>query len=322
MIYRQRPVARLAQLAIALLVLGSAGCKRSQPEGGDKPAPEQPETAHAKAEKAVPTAEPAAPKKTPGAPFLWEVRSDAGTSYLFGTMHLGISAEDDVHPIVWEAFDKSEHVTIEIVSSELSFAQTQELLFLPEGKSLKTSLSAEQWKTLQANVKGFPQSQLDRISPLMASVLITTNWLPMQTPLDQVIESRARSGSKHVTGLEGFEETKGFTQNPAHVKYLAVMLDDIEEAKKELEQMHDAYLRGDAEAMLALVFSDENMSKFPELYEQLFYERNAKWIPKLEKRIREGNAFIAVGAGHLLGKKSVVDLLLAKGYGVKRLEIK
>ena len=305
----------------AVLAVSLFACKEAPPPTANEAKPQ------AAAEAAAPPPQPASqrPSEAPsaaqaGPPFLWRIDTKVGPSYLFGTMHLGVSADKDVHPMVWDALAKSERVTLEIIGSELSFSQTQELLFLPDGQSLRKDLSEKQWGILKKNVKGFPEAQLGRVSPLMASVLISSQWLPSQTPLDQVIEARARTGEKQVFGLEGFTETKSFTQNPAHVKYLAVMLEDLDRAKKELAEMHAAYLAGDAEAMLSLVFSEENQAKFPELYEQLFYQRNRAWVPKLEKQLAQGKAFIAVGAGHLLGEQSVVALLRAKGYEAKRVE--
>jgi tetratricopeptide (TPR) repeat protein len=52
--------------------------------------------------------------------------------------------------------------------------------------------------------------------------------------------------------------------------------------------------------------------------EMLFKRRNRAWIPALEKLAVTGHAFVAVGAGHLVGPDGVVALLRAKGYKVTR----
>lgn len=49
----------------------------------------------------------------------------------------------------------------------------------------------------------------------------------------------------------------------------------------------------------------------------LFAERNAAWMPRLEAALEEpGAAFVAFGAGHLLGTDGVVALLQARGWEV------
>ncbi len=47
---------------------------------------------------------------------------------------------------------------------------------------------------------------------------------------------------------------------------------------------------------------------------KLLDERNAAWIPVIEKNIKVKPSFIGVGAAHLGGKKGVVNLLRARGY--------
>jgi uncharacterized protein YbaP (TraB family) len=46
--------------------------------------------------------------------------------------------------------------------------------------------------------------------------------------------------------------------------------------------------------------------------------RNRSWIPALEKAHAAGGAFVAVGALHLVGEGSVVELLRARGFTVER----
>ncbi len=49
--------------------------------------------------------------------------------------------------------------------------------------------------------------------------------------------------------------------------------------------------------------------------------RNRAWIPQLAELMANGDpVFAAVGAGHLVGPDSVVDLLKAEGYTVTRLK--
>ena len=51
--------------------------------------------------------------------------------------------------------------------------------------------------------------------------------------------------------------------------------------------------------------------------EKMLDGRNARWIPVIEKAVRSMPTFIAVGGGHLGGKRGVVALLRAKGFKLK-----
>ena len=53
--------------------------------------------------------------------------------------------------------------------------------------------------------------------------------------------------------------------------------------------------------------------------EDMLYARNASWIEPLLALHAKGNAFVAVGAAHLIGKRSVLELLAAKGFKITRL---
>jgi uncharacterized protein YbaP (TraB family) len=52
--------------------------------------------------------------------------------------------------------------------------------------------------------------------------------------------------------------------------------------------------------------------------EQMVFQRNSDWIPKLEKLFEKGDVFVAVGADHLSGERGVVSLLTKRGFTIKR----
>ena len=47
-------------------------------------------------------------------------------------------------------------------------------------------------------------------------------------------------------------------------------------------------------------------------------KRNRAWVPQIEQLHADGGAFVAVGAGHLVGPANVVDLLAERGFTVTR----
>jgi uncharacterized protein YbaP (TraB family) len=57
------------------------------------------------------------------------------------------------------------------------------------------------------------------------------------------------------------------------------------------------------------------------LRQTLIQQRNANWSKWIEQRMTEpGTVLIAVGAGHLAGKNSVIEMLQKDGYKVRRLQ--
>ena len=53
--------------------------------------------------------------------------------------------------------------------------------------------------------------------------------------------------------------------------------------------------------------------------EDLLDRRNLRMADRMEERLQEGGAFVAVGALHLPGEKGILSLLNSKGYRLTRL---
>jgi hypothetical protein len=57
------------------------------------------------------------------------------------------------------------------------------------------------------------------------------------------------------------------------------------------------------------------------MQQALIRQRNANWSKWIEQRMAQpGAVMIAVGAGHLAGRDSVVEMLKKDGYKVQRLQ--
>ena len=83
--------------------------------------------------------------------------------------------------------------------------------------------------------------------------------------------------------------------------------------------MLDAWAHGDVKG-IARTF-DRELSDSPALEQDLIRHRNANWSKWIEQRMAEpGTVMVAVGAGHLAGKNSVLELLKRDGYKVRRLQ--
>jgi len=60
--------------------------------------------------------------------------------------------------------------------------------------------------------------------------------------------------------------------------------------------------------------------KMNSIYEKLIYERNRNMVSKIEEFLRTKETyFVVVGAGHLVGKKGIIEMLRGKGYPVEQL---
>ena len=81
--------------------------------------------------------------------------------------------------------------------------------------------------------------------------------------------------------------------------------------------MADAWRNGELESLSAELLDD--FEQFPGLYETLVTERNQAWVPTLERMLADGGrGLVVVGALHLVGRDSVIELLRARGHDVVR----
>jgi uncharacterized protein YbaP (TraB family) len=89
-------------------------------------------------------------------------------------------------------------------------------------------------------------------------------------------------------------------------------------AARQLKAIRDAWSSGNTGALDSLLNS--SMKDSPGVFAAMITNRNRSWIPKLESLIRgKEDALVIVGAGHLVGKDGVVELLRAKGYTLEQM---
>ena len=99
--------------------------------------------------------------------------------------------------------------------------------------------------------------------------------------------------------------------------FLNQTLKELELADELAEGLVKFWKAGDAARLHDLL--SRSFKNYPDLYDRLLIQRNKKWVKEIEGTIR-GNktVFFVVGAGHLVGPESVIDLLEKKGYPVKQ----
>ena len=63
----------------------------------------------------------------------------------------------------------------------------------------------------------------------------------------------------------------------------------------------------------------KSFTDYPELYQKFLVRRNLNWLSQIELLLdRREVTFVVVGAGHLLGRDGLVNLLRARGYVVEQ----
>jgi uncharacterized protein len=270
------------------------------------------------------------PKMVDADPALWVVKDKDTTIYLFGTIHVlkpGLSWFDEA---VKTAFDKSDTLVLEMVQPDAATMQKYVVAkaFDPASKPLTDRLSPTARPVyLKALADyGLPSALFDHAQPWFVATnltimpLLKLGYDPAQGP-ESVLTKAAAASNKPVLGLETAEEQIGFLSGlpaPVQMKFLESTLKDLPRTGVTIGRMVDAWSHGDPAKLGVLM--NEGMNDAPQLAQTLLYDRNARWARWIKARMaKPGTVFIAVGAGHLAGPKSVLAQLKAMGLTPKRI---
>lgn len=245
--------------------------------------------------------------------------------FLAGSFHL-LRASDYPLPAAYEqAWKESSRVVFEIAPGEMEKPEVRQkvgsLSVLKEGR-LSDRVSADTWKTLSswATGTGTSESMLQRFQPWMAGMTVSLTAFDRMGykagfGMEKHFTSRLKAEGKTAEGLEtaiGQITIFATLSLRQQEDMLRQALDEVKNPQVLLATSA-AWHAGDAEALHARIH--ESFADFRYLEKILITDRNAAWIPTLEKYLQgDQPTLVMVGAGHLCGPGSVVDLLEKKGY--------
>ena len=104
----------------------------------------------------------------------------------------------------------------------------------------------------------------------------------------------------------------------AQLDFLISEIDDADRAVGEFKQLLAAWYAGDVEKIDSLN-NAELRDKHSELFQALVVKRNQNFTEQIQDLLKgDGVSFVAIGAGHLVGKDSVPAMLEKQGHKVTR----
>ena len=308
---------RALACAGAGLALSLAGCGSSREHKAPVAAEASPETAGREAAGLT-------------RPALWQVKDKDTTIYLFGTVHMlkpGINWFDGP---VKAAFDASDELVLEVVEPDPAKMNSivTRLALNVNGPGILNRLTPDE-KTAYLKALsdyGLPAATMDQLDPWM--VAVTLSVAPLERlgydsgiGVEKTLEKTARDQGKTVTGLETAEQQLGYFDalpEKAQMVYLNTTVAELPQIEDEFNKLLDNWARGKPDALAEQM--NASLEATPELAKALLFDRNARWADWIAARMkRPGTLFLAVGAGHLAGKDSVIDMLAQHRFTVTRL---
>ena len=251
-------------------------------------------------------------------------------SYLLGTFHLLCEKDLFSKETINNYVNQTEKLMLEIDLSDPTVMQkaTQGMI-LANGKTSKDYLKPEEYTKLNELFKNYLGVSYDRFQtfkPFISStvLIMSPKIIGCQAApgYDKILADAVTANKMPIVGLETVEDQHAaIDATPLEKQFegLTKFAAAPEKSVADFKNLYRVYLMQNSSELFKIM--DDQMKEERGSREKLLDERNTKWIPVIEKNIALTPSFIAVGAGHLGGKKGVINLLRKKGYKLTPIKI-
>lgn len=254
----------------------------------------------------IPPPTVAAPQSEPA---MFVVRNADTTIYIFGTFHALDGKSEWFNDRIRSAFESSNELVLETLIPEGSVT--------PRGQMMAPMAAR------------LPTLSMTPSASFLATTRLAINagrsqGMQVGNGADMVLRQIAEQEGKPVEGLETLQlqlEMFNRMPSPASIPPQTAgpvsAAPDMTELTKTMAEMQAAWKRGDQSVFVHML--DQLDQASPETYRMMFTERNARWADWIRARMQTpGTVFVAVGAGHIAGKDSVLVRLAELGIPSQR----
>ncbi len=261
---------------------------------------------------------------------LWEVSGNGleSPSYLFGTIHVMCPDQLNLLPKVTEALSQSKQLVLELDMDEPNFMQEmQQLSVNSDMRNLSSLLSEEELNILNSFFKETYQADMQQLGVLKPFILMSMMFnkgLECAQPasFESVLMSYAMEQNWDILGLELIQDQFSIFDKISEKEQLGWLLNyanDQSKLKTDMKKMVKAYQE---EEIITVLDFMTDYPEYKEIEDAMLYDRNEKWIDKIEEIAKNKPTFFAVGTAHLASEKGVIELLRKEGYIVTPIQRK
>ncbi|WP_139906020.1 TraB/GumN family protein [Clostridium thermarum] len=258
--------------------------------------------------------------------FLWELNKDNTKVYMYGSIHVGDKNLYPLHQVVEDAFESSDVVVGEIDMTNTAKLTDQAFqLVYTNGETVLDHLSEEGKKKidevceeLDFNYTLLKTQKIWSFGSFLSGYQMKKAGYDANYGIDMYFMNKAK-GNKRIEELEGaefqFDMLNNFTDEEQE-KYFIMSLTNLEETKKDLDELFEIYKSGDESAMLKALGEEDRSTNY---YKKMILDRNINMTSKIEGYLNTGDTyFVVAGLAHLIGEDGIVKMLQDKGYTVIR----
>lgn len=265
-------------------------------------------------------------------------------SYLFGTLHLSDLRITDFSALLRAALANSKIVALEATGTggaltrpiPANSAAMRATLLARDEQRPDRLLSRADFAELEAVIArhGLRKSTAHKFKPSVLALLVdqpacADRGRGRKPALDEMIDDIARENKIPVAALETIFEQVTILDGLSRATERDLLIATLRQAgqlEDIAETMIARYQEGDIGGLLAWMRSPELVPGVaqaripPAFFDRLITLRNQRMRDRALPLLRQGSAFIAVGAAHLPGNEGLLRLLEAEGYRIEKIE--
>lgn len=260
---------------------------------------------------------------------LWRV-AKPGTppSHLFGTIHDPDARLAALPAPVGAALERSKSLMVEFLPDAYSRERFLEAAMFLDHQTLEGLIGAEDFARVLEQLApiGLERDFVNKLKPWGALLNLRASKPAAAPSVDAQLVEQAHARRLAIAQIEDVEE-QIFTFDECPLETQIALLRHSLAHRPELEELSaqtvSAYLERDLAAIAQL--RQEFIARYPEvaahqavMTKRVLYDRSVVMAFRMQRELRRGNAFVAVGALHLQGSRGVLALLEEDGYRAMR----
>ena len=257
---------------------------------------------------------------------LWRVtKRGVPPSHVFGTIHVPDPRLAELPAAVRSRFDDARSLMLEFVPDPYSRERFLEAAMFLDRQTLEEKIGAADFERAVEQLApiGLSREVVNKLKPWGVLLNLRSPQRAEQgAPLDSRLLELARARRLPLHQIEEVEEQVfTFDEFPmeAQVALLKHSLSHRDELLELAERTLDAYLARDLESIWRL--RERFAARHPEIAahqalmtKRVVHDRSVVMAFRMQRELRRGGAFVALGALHLYGEKGVLAMLEEDGY--------
>jgi uncharacterized protein YbaP (TraB family) len=260
---------------------------------------------------------------------LWRVtHKKMAASHVYGTIHVADARLQALPRPVQKAFDAARSLMLEFVPDRYARERFLDAAMFHDQQTLEEKIGAEDFERAVRYLApiGLPREVINKLKPWGVLLNLRNPGGQEGSSLDGRLVELARERHMPLDQIEEVEEQIfTFDEFPmdSQVALLKHSLIHESELRELAGRTLEAYLAADLAAIWRL--REQFAARYPDIAahqalmtKRVVYDRSVVMAYRMQRQLRRGRAFIALGALHLYGEKGVLALLEADGYHATR----